>query len=479
MKLLGARALTAVPDKASCDTTPPAFQRAAQFATTLKDPALRAALQKHVGDADLFVKSLSQSPSGASVYGTARSKPSPTDNGFIDYVFCEQLGEELRQVGLPARGGAGPGAMEAFPRGALRGLLVGLMDQGKPIPADPVQFFRNDLQGGNIILGANETSANAFTGRVSTFRGFPLRERWIYEGGRLQEVTPGGFGTMMELMTLLALKTRGVVREPIYLGAPDDYFERLAPKFQPFLLPSERSELERRFTSPRKLAQDSAKNIGPEEAPPAVVARRIITDLRIGIERLDNAPAAVSFFGGEGAITQAAAPQMAELAKALAEAGVAIRVGGSSIVDRAVMDGVRDVANVEVQGFGLREGLNAVDAIRYTRLSDLQSLTELLTLKTKGLVLAPESAAVLSVFFSTVCDLQTNQKPKFPIVVFDPEGKFADLVATMRSLMLSDSPKRAYINPEDTNLFKVTSDPKVAAQYILEANAPPAVAPAA
>lgn len=458
-------------DAKYCILPPPIGGRGQNVAAKLRDASLRKVLAQHETDARILVGSLINQPSGASIYGTARSRPGPKDNGFLDYLFCEELGAAATRAGLFSRTGAGGGAMEAALRGVLRQLLLDLIIAGKPIPEDFLNHYADYLQGGNIVL-LKEQAANAFVGGLATFEEFTLRERWLYEDSLVQIVTPGGFGSMAELTTLIALMTRGAIVDPIYLGAPDDFFERLAPVFGPLLARGEGQQLHRIFRNPRALIEDAMQHLGPAKQEPNDTARRLITDLRIGIERLDLGSRAVSFFGGVGPRTHASAAAITELARLLAMSGSALRLGGSRVTDEAVMAGIAGLPDAEVQAFALRGGkARGIPGARYTRLDDLQSLVELLTLKSRGLVVTPEDAASLALLFNAAVDLQTHKKPSFPIIVLDPDQRFAELRQTMADVMLSAAPRREYISPEDVDLFKVTTDADEAAEYILDANA--------
>jgi predicted Rossmann-fold nucleotide-binding protein len=226
---------------------------------------------------------------------------------------------------------------------------------------------------------------------------------------------------------------------------------------------SEKPDLKNVFTDAKKLVKfiKHSKDTVPEELAPQMVAR-MRDELEQGLSKLDGQPPAVVFFGGGGERSKAAAPVVEKIAHDLAETGATLRVTGSPYIDQAVLKGARSVnPTAEIQAFAMADApVQSEPGLDYTKVRDVLVLRELADTNIKAIVTTPEGAKQLAMMFAAACDMQTKEIPKKPIIVMDPDGKFAELKKTLAEIMLSD--KRKYINPEDLDLFTVTNDPQVA-----------------
>jgi predicted Rossmann-fold nucleotide-binding protein len=444
---------------------------------TLKDAELAQLLSELQGDA----ATLEKVPQGVdrlvTIFGTARSRPVPGENGYPDYVWSERLGAELRKAGYSISTGAGPGGMEAPQKGHADMDAQLDMKAGRPIGW---QAGEPEREGANILL-PNEQGATPFipADHLSTFRRFLFRMEFLFRDNvRPTEHapapsaarhlspklgTPGGFGTVAELFTYLAMKSHGQASEPLLFGSHDDFFRRFNAAFTPFMNEREKPDLDHVFTDPKKLVKSMSK-MEPADThiETAQVTPRMLDDLELGLTRLDGKPKAVAFFAGMGPRSEATAHTVEGIAEALTRAGMAVRVSGSPVADEAVLRGVYRVnPKAEVQAFALADApVSDHDGLEYTRVHDVLVLRELMNTNIRAIVTTPEGAKQIALLFTAACDIQTGKLPKLPIVVLDPDGKFADLKAELGKIMLSD--ERRYINPEDLELFTITDDPSVA-----------------
>lgn len=457
------------------------FKNGKSDAFNLKDKDLNDGLKQLQGDAATIERVLPKQDDKVLIVGTARSRPVPGENGFADYAWGEKLGEELRKVGLSVGTGGGPGAMEAPLRGharqdALMDIAARKKDPNKNIGWETGEPTR---QGANIIL-PNEQGANKFIPpeHLASFEKFLFRMEFLFRNTSDFVATPGGYGTVAEVFSFMAMKSHGHVGDPIVFGSHDDYFKKFNAAFEPFLNESEKPDLKNVFTDPAKLARFIKKmpDTVAEENVGAFTAR-MRDDLERGFNKLDGKPPAIAFFGGAGARTQATAGVAAEIAEAMAKGGAELRVGGSPIIDQAVLKAAQSVnPDVEIQAFAMNDApVSSQKGLDYTKVQDVLVLRELMDSNLKGIVVAPEGAKQIALLFTALCDMQTGEMPKLPVVVIDPDGKFEDVKKMLAETMLAGG--RRYINPEDLELFTTV---KTSAEAIAVLNRPPSTeAPAA
>ncbi len=117
------------------------------------------------------------------IFGSARFS-----EGHPHYATARTLGAGLAKLGFVVVTGGGPGLMEAASRGAKEagGFTVGA----------------------NIIL-PKEQKANPYLSRVITFYYFFVRKVILIKYSIAYVVTPGGFGTLDEMMEALMLIQNG------------------------------------------------------------------------------------------------------------------------------------------------------------------------------------------------------------------------------------------------------------------------------
>lgn len=127
-----------------------------------------------------------------SIFGSARIKP-----GSFWFERTEQLARLLSDSGFAVISGGGPGIMEAANRGAHAG--------------------KSPSIGLNIQL-PHESSGNPYQDISVTFRHFFARKVAFAKYASAFVATPGGFGTLDELMEVLTLiQTRMGRRIPVIL----------------------------------------------------------------------------------------------------------------------------------------------------------------------------------------------------------------------------------------------------------------------
>jgi predicted Rossmann-fold nucleotide-binding protein len=469
--------------KPPVDTTPPAETKGPPGDTIgtnrkqddlkLNDADLQQRLNDVYGDASKFVSEFTGplAEPGATIYGTARSQgDDPNGVGFVDFAWGKAFGAALAKKNVAIHTGGGGGAMTAPLQGAFELRLLEAARKNKlPAGGDLSSIDAASRNGSNVILPF-ESKPSPFIGKgnVQSYNSFAMRETAEMENADRHVITPGGFGTTAEAVSVIARRARGDLRDPIVFGAPDDFFTKLNAGLAPLLNENERGDLAHVYNDPDKAARAVAarKGVALEESP-AAYAARLRDDFEVGLQRLDQGAPAVSFFGGDGPRTQAAAQNIAALASALADKGVALRVGGSKTVDDAVKQGVAGKSNVELQGFALPEEHAQDDAqVKYTPISDLAAFGDVMGTRAKGMVFVADGATSMSVLLNNIVDMQTKKKPDMPVVVFDPDGKFAEFMKTASSVMISDTPNRKYISPDDLARITITNDPAKAAAVL-------------
>jgi uncharacterized protein (TIGR00730 family) len=116
---------------------------------------------------------------GASIFGSARSKP-----GEPMYAAAEETGRLFAQAGIPVITGGGPGIMEAANKGAYeaKGISIGC----------------------NIEL-PHEQYTNQYLTRSLDFKFFFVRKTMFVKYAIGFVVFPGGYGTLDELFEALTL----------------------------------------------------------------------------------------------------------------------------------------------------------------------------------------------------------------------------------------------------------------------------------
>jgi predicted Rossmann-fold nucleotide-binding protein len=379
--------------------------------------------------------------------------------------------------------------MDGVFHGALAEIFIRAAKTGKL----PTNLHKERRVGVNIIL-PTEQHPGPSVGKLINFDDFSIRELAEMVAADCHLITPGGFGTLDEIVLLCARKTRGDINDPLLFGAPDGYFEKLNTALAPLLLPSERKYLTAIHHDPDKLVEAALARPGvPIEEPAEKMLPRMRADVINGLAALDSAEPAIAFHGGSGPRSKAAAANVTQLVSMLADKGFAFRLGGTGL-DAAVMQGLSGRPEVQVQGFALPEheaqdipadASSGTPGVTYTQMTELGLYADTLGTRSKGMVFVADGAESMSVLYDAIVDQQTKKKPSFPLVVLDPDGKFQAFLDTAVSVMIDPKTNRKYINPEDAARIKVTNDPAVAAKYIIDTNAaldaadvPPAPSPA-
>ncbi|MBX7116032.1 MAG: LOG family protein [Myxococcaceae bacterium] len=441
----------------------------------LKDPGLRALLKDLHRDGVTLARALTQWGDAVSVLGSARSKVTPGAQGSADFAFADRLGQKLFEVRESLIDGGSHGTMEAVMRGHARAQAWAYETPGRTKPTTRPNWTGKKSKaavpkrnGGNIKLPF-EQKPNEFLGRLTTFRRFLHRMEFLFRNTTEHIATPGGFGTLAEYFSVIAQKTNRDMNDRLFFGAPDNFFHILNKAFEPFVTGTERGDLSAIHTNVDTLVtaiKTGVRGLGGSKANPYAVVARMRADLEAGLVALDGKPKAFSFVGGNGARSQQAQKGLEALAAELNRGGETVRLGGSPLVDRAVLKGVNRAApQRDVQAFALGKDTPTTPGTDPIKVNDVLVLRELLISNSKGLVIVPDGALSLAVLFTTLCDLQTRKIPPMPIVVFDPTGEFHQVKAAIKKTMLD--PSRNYINPEDLDFFHVTSSPKEAARLLL------------
>ena len=147
-------------------------------------------------------ETLSRTPKGVAVFGSARSRP-----GDEDYRRAEEIGRALAQAGHAVITGGGPGDMEAANKGALEagGQSIGIAIE-LPFEDKPNRYLTTTL----------------------SFRYFFIRKVMFVKYSKAFVFLPGGFGTLDEMFEAVTLvQTRKIAPLPVILFGEDAYWEGL------------------------------------------------------------------------------------------------------------------------------------------------------------------------------------------------------------------------------------------------------------
>ncbi len=147
-------------------------------------------------------ETLSRTPKGVAVFGSARSRP-----GDEDYRRAEEIGRALALAGHAVITGGGPGDMEAANKGALEagGQSIGIAIE-LPFEDKPNRYLTTTL----------------------SFRYFFIRKVMFVKYSKAFVFLPGGFGTLDEMFEAVTLvQTRKIAPLPVILFGEDAYWEGL------------------------------------------------------------------------------------------------------------------------------------------------------------------------------------------------------------------------------------------------------------
>jgi len=442
----------------------------------LKDPALAQLLTNLHADAAKLERVPQAVDRLVTIFGTARSKPTPGENGYADWVFAEKLGAALRDAGFSISTGAGPGAMEAPMVGHARRDAELDVIAGRTVGWEAGEPGR---EGANILLPHEQKATEHIpTDRLLTFDLFTYRMQFLFRDNvvpvdlleRLERgeapvspklATPGGFGSIAEYFMYVAMRTHGSATEELLFPAHDDFFQQLNDAFTPFVTDEgERRDLDKIFIGNVDEVVQYIMSM-----PPATrridhdqVVPRMRDDLEAGLVKLDGRPNAVAFFSGEGPRSHSTTKLVEQIAAGAAKAGKPVRVSGSPVGDDAVIRGAQQAdPDAEIQAFALHGSKVPDDGeVEYTRVRDPLVLRQLMNTNVDAIVTTPEGALQIAMLFTAATDMQTGKMEKKPIVVLDPDGKFEALKAQLEKSLLSQD--RRYIGLADLDLFTVVKD---------------------
>ena len=147
-------------------------------------------------------ETLSRTPKGVAVFGSARSRP-----GDEDYRRAEEIGRAMAQAGHAVITGGGPGDMEAANKGAIEagGQSIGIAIE-LPFEDKPNRYLTTTL----------------------SFRYFFIRKVMFVKYSKAFVFLPGGFGTLDEMFEAVTLvQTRKIAPLPVILFGEDAYWEGL------------------------------------------------------------------------------------------------------------------------------------------------------------------------------------------------------------------------------------------------------------
>lgn len=394
---------------------------------------------------------LSKLPPAVVFFGGARIKP-----GDSCYDAARELGERLARIGRAVRTGAGPGIMAAGPEGQKR--VEGVLTQGIRISLPFEQEWSEHIDAGVEALL------------------FAFRKLFLYDDSPAVLTWPGGYGTLDELFEVWAGCASGRMQKDlaVYEAA---YWEPILDALKGALVGRgfvdeadfARMEVLDDVDAAVKWSKDAfASNPAPKMGSKRVA--KLAREMDESITLLDRLEPAVVFLGGRK--LSAKDPELTtahDVARKVAEAGAAVRVGATGVVAEAVGKGVRAVdPKREVQGV-LLEGepgeSRFVPNLRVHQ-STLEPVVhkEVVGRRAKAVVALPGGLNTLGELFAILTQIQVGHLPQVPVVLVGKEF-WTPIVEAFKAQMLNQ--QRQTISPHDLDLFTIVDDAEEAARIAL------------
>lgn len=417
---------------------------------------------------------LKKLPPAVSIFGTARERALSKNQKSQQRI--RQVAAALARRGVPVRSGAGPAAMDAFPRdyknahgviaqerrfqgagplhnrtaGSGNPGLDGLVRTGAKVTASLLKDLGYGLvtplikglspeadrldfrtQGIRLFL-PHEKEKSPFIDQVVEVDHFDPRKRGLLENAWGYWVEEGGYGTFDEMAQTWSLCARGFHKGPIVVSGTDLWGPVLGAIKQGAI--SDRPG--RELISPRewgllKLTDDVDEIVEhlahtPEvEAfpePPEVRCERLVTEVGRVIDVLNDVGPGIKVIGGRRltAGDRTLAP-LREAAARLTTSGDSFHVGGNGQVARAVAAGVKDsdpegsVAAVLRPEEAMNESIDGLEV--KTTVTDPMAHRQFLGTRAEALIALPGGLGTLNEMGSLLCQVQCGKAPDMPIVL--------------------------------------------------------------
>ncbi len=413
---------------------------------------------------------LKKLPPAVSIFGTAREAALSKNLGSQNRI--RQVAAALARKGVPIRSGAGPAAMDAFPRdykfahgmiaqenwvgsGSLTNRsassgnprLDSMLSSGIKVTAEVLQSLGYGLvtplirglspeadrldfstQGIRLFL-PHEKEKSPYIDRVEEVDHFDPRKRGLLENAWGYWVEAGGYGTFDEMAQTWSLCARGFHKGPIVVSGEDLWgpvlsaIEKSATKNRQLITPREWGLI--KLTDDVDEIVDHLANTPVVEAfpeAPEVRCERLVAELGQVIDALDEIGPGIKVVGGRR--LAADDPTMApiqEAAAQLTKSGASFHHGGNGNLARALVAGVREanpdgvVHAVLRREEALKERLEGLDV--KAKVTDPMAHRQFLGTRAEALIALPGGLGTLNEMGSLLCQVQCGKAPDMPIVL--------------------------------------------------------------
>ncbi|MBI4395755.1 MAG: LOG family protein, partial [Elusimicrobia bacterium] len=428
-----------------------------RIAETMLDLAVRGdqgrvAVTKEAGDPRRFIEGLihlrdvwGKDVGGRKVvvFGGARLKP-----GTEAWERAEKFGAALARHGIIVMTGAGPGAMEAAPKGASQ-------VNGGVLRTEGVK-----------IKGIEKQETNPFIGRSSEQDDFHTRKAGLIHNGDGDAAVEGGFGTFDEFIEAMRGK------------APMVFFG--TGYWNPILETLEKKLVKAGFWDPAQIERPFVTD-DPEEAVQYYLKKwqetgyrrigfgrdvmdRMIQEAQDGSDRMDRWPDAVVFVGGDNVF-----PELRQMAEGLADwldaEGVPVRAASRDAFRMLLPRNLKDMQLVAMLSQGDPEPTELELGVeKRVLVHDGPVHRHLLEKNALAYVFQPGNMGKLNVLFDILTQMQTGKIPRKPVILI---GKYwKTFMDTLTEIPLSQTPP--LISEKDRDLFRMVRSLEEAKEALKE-----------
>jgi predicted Rossmann-fold nucleotide-binding protein len=292
---------------------------------------------------------------------------------------------------------------------------------------------------------------------------FSLRKLGLVENTIGSMVLDGGFGSVEEQLLVWSLAAEGYHQDPLVTQGQvyKPFIEALSQVAmtdeRPLISPEE-FNMNTLTNDPGEVLQTWAadKSRGFERSP-ELLRQQVLGDIKTMIEAVDKRPTAVTVIGGKR--LQADDPTLSVLERALEllPEDEAFQVGDNALITGTLLKArAESETPAKIQAFvSDQKPCKAAQGVEEVRLQHPIMERQAMDLKTKALVALPGDLTTLAQVFSTLTEIQCEQRDPIPVVLVGSDYWEPIMDSLGESLLRAGT-----ISPEDMDLFTITDDPK-------------------